>query len=476
MNNLENITNSVSLGQKIAFGLGMLANQLFPALLSIFIVVLIQDLGFNPLLYGVIAFVPRFVDALTDPLMGFISDNTKSKWGKRRQYVFVGGILTGIAFILSWQLYPENGETYNFWYFLIFNLIFYLGITIFGVPFVAMGYEMSDNFHERTQIMAVSQFIGQFAWVLAPWIWIIIYDPNIFVDAATGTRTLSIIFGVLCTLLAIIPAIFIKSKSTLNDDHLVPLTRDNAGKSIINIFYIFRDAWKNIPFRKLCIATFLVFNSFQTIAAFSFFIIVHYLFSGDASAAGIWPAMHGSVGAIVTTFLVIPLVSKMAQSYGKKETFIISQCISIIGYVLFWFLFVPGKPYMFLFALPFFSFGIGGLFTLMMSMTADACDYEELRKGLPRKEGSFGAIYWWMIKLGTALAGLLSGLIMYYVGFAGDASTQPEGALTGLRIAYSTIPVVGTLFAIYVMRDYEIDEQRAAEIKKQLSQRNQGVN
>ena len=106
---------------------------------------------------------------------------------------------------------------------------------------------------------------------------------------------------------------------------LVPLTRDNAGKSIINIFYIFGDAWKNIPFRKLCIATFLVFNSFQTIAAFSFFIIVHYLFLEMHRAAGIWPAMHGSVGAIVTTFLVIPLVSKMAQSYGKKETFIISQ-------------------------------------------------------------------------------------------------------------------------------------------------------
>jgi len=101
-----------------------------------------------------------------------------------------------------------------------------------------MGYEMSENFHERTQIMAVSQFIGQFAWVLAPWIWIIIYDPTIFVDAATGTRTLSIIFGVLCTLLAIIPAIFIKSKSTLNDDHLVPLTRDNVERVLL-IFFIY---------------------------------------------------------------------------------------------------------------------------------------------------------------------------------------------------------------------------------------------
>ena len=103
MNNEEKTMNSVPMGQKIAFGLGMLANQLFPALLSIFIVVLIQDLGFSPLLYGIIAFIPRFIDAITDPLMGFISDNTKSKWGKRRQYVFFGGILTGIAFILSWH-------------------------------------------------------------------------------------------------------------------------------------------------------------------------------------------------------------------------------------------------------------------------------------------------------------------------------------------------------------------------------------
>ena len=93
MNHVEKINNTVPLGQKIAFGFGMLANQLFPALLSIFIVVLIQDLGFNPLLYGIIAFVPRFIDAITDPLMGFISDNTKSKWGKRRQYVFFCPIL-----------------------------------------------------------------------------------------------------------------------------------------------------------------------------------------------------------------------------------------------------------------------------------------------------------------------------------------------------------------------------------------------
>ena len=467
-----NTSSKVPLVQKIAFGIGMLGNQMFPAALGIFMVVLIQNLGFNPLLYSVIAFVPRLVDAITDPLMGFISDNTKSTWGKRRQYVFIGGIVTGLSFIAMWQLYSANGIVFNFWYFLSLSLAFYLGITIFSIPFVAMGYEMSDDFHERTRIMAISQFIGQFAWVIAPWIWVIIYDPAIFIDPETGTRQLSIIIGVVCTIFAITPAIFIRSKSTLNDDHLIPVSRENIGKSFKNIFVIFKDAYQNIPFRKLCIATFLVFNSFQTIAAFSFFIIVYYLFNGDAGAAGVWPTLHGSVGAICTSFLVIPILSKMAQRIGKKNTFLISQGISVIGYILFWFLFIPGKPHMFLFALPFFSFGIGGLFTLMMSMTADVCDLEELENGLPRKEASFGAIYWWMVKLGTAIAGLFSGIILYYVGFIAGAETQTDGAMDGLRFFYSAIPILGTLGAIYVMKDYDIDEQRAEEIKAELMQRN----
>ena len=233
-----NTSSKVPLVQKIAFGIGMLGNQMFPAALGIFMVVLIQNLGFNPLLYSVIAFVPRLVDAITDPLMGFISDNTKSTWGKRRQYVFIGGIVTGLSFIAMWQLYSANGIVFNFWYFLSLSLAFYLGITIFSIPFVAMGYEMSDDFHERTRIMAISQFIGQFAWVIAPWIWVIIYDPAIFIDPETGTRQLSIIIGVVCTIFAITPAIFIRSKSTINDDHLIPVSRENIGKSFKNIFSI----------------------------------------------------------------------------------------------------------------------------------------------------------------------------------------------------------------------------------------------
>jgi len=461
---------AVPMGQKIAFGIGMLANQMFPAALGIFMVVLVKDLGFPPILWGIAFLLPRIFDALTDPIMGFISDNTRSRWGRRRQYVLLGAIIMGISYILMWQLHKENSLTFNFVYFMSFSFLFYLGLTIFSVPYVAMGYEMSSDFHERTRIMAVAQWIGQWAWIISPWFWVIIYKPEWFPSPAAGCRTLSVWVGLICMGFAIVPALFIRSKSTLDADHLQEMSRRNLRKNVASFFKGFADAFKNAPFRKLCISTFLIFNSFNTIAAFSFFIIVYHLFGGDAGAAGIWPTLHGSVASLVTAFLVIPTVSKVSQKIGKKKTFLLSQSISITGYILFWFLFVPGKPYLFLIALPFFSFGIGGLFTLMMSMTADVCDLDELNTGL-RREGVFGAIFWWMVKFGFAIAGLLSGLIMALVRFTPDVAVQPESAIIGMRIFYSALPIAGTVGAMLVMWNYDLTEKKANEIRRELDAR-----
>lgn len=466
---MSTITKKVPFGQKLAFGVGMLANQMFPAVLGIFMVVLVQDLGFPGWMWGVIYFFPRIFDALTDPIMGYISDNTKSRWGRRRQYVFIGAILTGIAFVAMWQLYRGDGVNYNFIYFMLWSFVFYLGITIFSVPYVAMGYEMSNDFHERTDIMAIAQWVGQWAWVIAPWFWVIMYDQEYFESADVATRTLAVWVGIFLMLFAMVPAVFIKSESTLDKDY-APLNIKSIGNSLKEILKAFKEAFQSKPFRKLCIATFLVFNAFNTIAAFSFFIIVYHLFDGDAGAAGIWPTLFGCVGALGTTFLVIPIVTKMSKKFGKKNTFLISQGISIIGYIMLWFLFIPGKPYMFLFALPFFSFGIGSLFVLMMSMTADVIDLDELNTGL-RREGTFGAIYWWMVKFGFAIAGGLSGAIMSFVGFNSGAETQPEGAIDGLRAFFSGLPILGTLVAMFAMRNYDVTEERANEIRAELDKR-----
>lgn len=469
-NSNSNSSHIVPFGQKVAFGLGMLANQMFPAAMGIFMVVLVEDLKFPGWMWGALFFLPRVFDSVTDPIMGFISDNTRSVWGRRRQYVFLGAVIMGISFCVMWQLYRESGVNYNFIYFLLWSFVFYLGLTIFSVPYVAMGYEMSDDFHERTNIMAVAQWIGQWAWVIAPWFWVVMYDPDWFPNADTATRTLAIWVGVICAILAMVPAIFIKTPSTKDDESLAPLTMSNIGSSVTEIIDGFKVAFKYESFRKLCISTFLIFNAFNTVASFTFFIVVYYLFNGDSASAGIWPTLFGSVGALGTTFIVIPITAWISKKVGKKQAFLICQSISIIGYILLWFLFIPGKPYMFLFALPFFSFGIGSLFTLMMSMTADVCDLDELATG-KRREGIFGAIYWWMVKFGFAIAGLLTGAIISLVGFSTEPGASSEFAITGLRLFFSGLPIFGTLLAMFVMRNYGLTEEKARDITAQLDAR-----
>jgi GPH family glycoside/pentoside/hexuronide:cation symporter len=168
--------------------------------------------------------------------------------------------------------------------------------------------------------------------------------------------------------------------------------------------------------------------------------------------------------------MVIPIITWMSQRFGKRNAFLIAQGISLVGYIAFWFTFQPGRPLLMLAPLPLFAFGIGGLFTLMTSMTADVCDLDELTSGT-RREGTFAAIYWWMVKFGLAFAGALSGLILGLVGFVPDAPAQPDGAVTGLRIAYSVVPLAGALLAMWFMRDYDLTEARANEIRRELEAR-----
>lgn len=487
----------VPIGQKMAFGAGHLVLNLLPGSLAIFMFFLLTAFGMDPFLAGLLGGLPRIFDALTDPIMGFVSDNTDSRWGRRRPYIFVGAILSGILFVILWQLDPENTQNYNFWYFLILSMVFLIGNTMFATPLIGLGYEMTSNYNERTRLMASSQIMGQIAWMIVPWFWVIIASPDMLPIGAeeinriaelglsdeetqkatlqalqaNGVRKLSIIVGAICIVLGVLPALFCKGIDAANMENRKKITLKTMLSNVKDLIRGIVQVSKSKPFVKLCGATFLVFNGFQLVASFSFFIIVFYMFSGDYEAAGNWPAWFSTVTAIVTAFLVIPIISRIANKWGKREAFIISTAISIIGYILKWWAFDPDNPLLLFLPVPFMAFGLGGLFTLMMSMTADVCDLDELKNGMPRKEGTFGAIYWWMVKLGQALALVLGGLVLKLVGFDQNEIVQNAETMTQLRIADIVIPVVTASLAILVMWKYSLDETRAREIKEELVER-----
>lgn len=454
--------------QKVSFGTGHFVLNLLPGALGIFMFFLLTAFGMDPFLAGLLGGLPRIFDAVTDPVMGFISDNTNTRWGRRRPYIFIGAILSGIFFIMLWQMDENDSQTYNFWYFLIMSMVFLIGNTMFATPLIGLGYEMTSDYNERTRLMGFSQTLGQFAWMIVPWFWVLIADPDLFQSQAEGVRKLSIAVGGICVILGLLPALFCKGIDSSRIENRKEITLKKLWSNIIDLFKSIIEVSKNKPFVKLCGATFLVFNGFQLVASFSYFIIVFYMFNGDYGMAGNWPAWFSTVTAIATAFLVIPVITWMSNKVGKRKAFIISTAISIIGYLLKWWAFSPTNPWLIFMPIPFMAFGLGGLFTLMMSMTADVCDLDELQNGMPRKEGTFGAIYWWMVKLGQALALVLGGLVLKLVEFDGGAATQTVETLTKLRIADIVIPAVTAGLAIWVMLSYSLTEEKAREIQKEL--------
>ena len=457
--------------QKAAFGAGHLVNNLLPGALGIFMFFLLTAFGMDPFLAGILGGLPRLFDAVTDPIMGFISDNTRSRFGRRRPYIFAGAILSGVLFAVLWQLDENNSQLYNFWYFLILSLVYLIGNTIFSTPLIGLGYEMTSDYNERTRLMAFSQTVGQIAWMIVPWFWVLIANPDLFESQAVGVRKLSIIVGAICIVLGILPAIFCKGLDASHMENRKELSFRTLFSNLKDLFRGIVEVSKNKPFVKLCGATFLVFNGFQMVASFSFFIIVFYMFNGDYGLAGNWPAWFSTISAMATAFLIIPIISWMANKVGKRKAFIISTAISIVGYGLKWWGFNPDNPWLIFMPIPLMSFGIGGLFTLMMSMTADVCDLDELENGMPRKEGTFGAIYWWMVKLGQGLALVLGGLVLKMIGFDQNLAQQTTETLTNLRIADIVIPASTAAIAIWIMWTYSLTEDRAREIKAELEAR-----
>ena len=183
--------------------------------------------------------------------------------------------------------------------------------------------------------------------------------------------------------------------------------------------------------------------------------------------------MLGWFGTVssVCTFCVIFLATWLSTKIGKKNAFLITISISIIGYALKWIGYNPNQPYLLLIAAPFIAFGLGSLFTLVSSMVADVCDLDELQTDT-RREGMFGAIYWWMVKLGLAISSLISGVLLNVTGFNITlGANQTVSALFWMRICDIGIPIVTSLIAIFIIMTFDISESKAREIRVQVERR-----
>jgi GPH family glycoside/pentoside/hexuronide:cation symporter len=454
---------------KIVYGFGAFVNNTLAAAIGGMMIVLNLGLGMSPALVGLLGALPRLTDALTDPIMGYVSDNTRSRWGRRRPYIFVGAIAVAVVYALLWQLPADKTEAFYFTYFLVGSLLFFLAYTVYATPWVAFGYELTPDYHERTRLMGVQNFIGNIAYMISPYFLAIMFLP-VFGDVVTGAGYLAMIIAVVVICLGILPAVFLRER--FKDIAAAEAEGKSGGARAVVMDFLrgFGMSLKFKPFLKLCIATFLVFNGFILIAAFQPYVIIYYVFGGDQAAGSVFVGHSGLVQAISALF-VIGIVTVLATKIGKQRAFYFSTGVSIIGYALKWFCYTPDNPWLVLIPAPLMAFGLAGLFTLMPSMVADVVDADELNTH-QRREGMYGSIYWWVVKLGQSVAIFGGGLLLVWTGFDVElGGAQGAETIRLMRLADAFIPCIASAIAIWSIATYSITEEKAHEVRAQLEAR-----
>lgn len=472
--------------QKIVYGIGSFVNQFAGAAMGQLILVLNLGLGVNPALVGAIGAFPRMLDAFSDPLIGYASDQTRTRWGRRKPWILFGALTSGVLLALMFFLYPGRSENYYFWYVLLIQCLFVVAFACYSIPWLALGYEMTPDYHERTRLQAYASFFSQPVWMIAPWIPLImtskIVDLKIwkftivnfhspFSDITEATRVIAITVGIFITVCGILPALFNRE---IYANLPKPEKEKGPANVIKDILHNCATSFKCGPFVKLVVVTFLIFNGFMLASSFTAYVVFFYVFGGQPTMdlmyqnGGTLLGAFGTLSSICTAFFAIPLTTKISSKIGKRKTFLITMSLAIFGYALKWIGYNPKYPYLLIAAAPFLAFHLGSLFTIVCSMIADVCDLDEIQTGT-RREGMFSGIYWWVQKLGMAGASLLSGILLNATGFKIELGlNQVPLTLLWMRIFDVGIPVVTSLIAIYIIWTFDVTEDQAYDIRKQL--------
>lgn len=462
------------MSQKCVYGTGQVSNIILAvAIGNLAPFVLTVELGVSPALVGLALALPRVWDAFTDPVVGYLSDHTRTRWGRRKPYLLGGSISVAVCLALMWQLPMDWSEMGYFWYFLGMSLLYYLAYTVFVTPFTALGYELTPDYHERTRLMGMTNFIGNLASLPMAWLFAIT-QWGIFENGVHGARVLSIALAVVVVVLSLVPVLWLRDPTRERFSKRDVQTPGSSAKPSLSFFSGLKTTLTNRSFLCICLATFAFFPGLVLIQNFSSFLVIYYVYAGDKAGSSVLLGWSGSFSALLS-LVFIPVVTFMGTHLGKRKAFLICASLALFGTLIKWFCYVPSAPYVNLIPGPFIGIGFSALWVLMSSMMADVCDEDELATG-ERREGTYSSVFWWIVKLGLSASLGVSGFMLTMTGFdEALGGAQLSSTFLWMRILDVAIPACFIALSIYLINRFPITEERAYEVRQALEQRKKGM-
>ncbi|MCK9398632.1 MAG: MFS transporter [Bacteroidales bacterium] len=399
------------------------------------------SLGLSAFWLGVILIIPRLWDALSDPIIGHLSDNTRTRWGRRRPYLLIGGILVAVCFVLIWWI--PKGDMVRVWFptetgfhafqlaYILFSLLlFFTACTIFEIPHGALGMEMTTDYHERTRLFSAKSFVGNLFAMSTPWLFALA-SMEIFKgpggNEVDGMRYVSILIAAI-----LIPLSFWWF-FTLRE----PGFKQAAKQKKTPFWKDMKHTASNKNFIMLTLTIFTLAMGFNFVNLLGSYIPIFYVFGGDKIAGAYLLGINGTVWAITGVLAVFPL-NWISPKLGKRNTLTIAillMCLAQLSKII---CYNPAYPYLIIIPTVLLSAGMLFFFTLGASMVGDICDEDDLKTGR-RTEGSFYSIFWWFIKMGTALASFVAGALIVFTMFDETQVIKVDALQGSIRVLRSEL-------------------------------------
>ncbi len=453
---------------KLGYGAGALTENNVQNVVNIMLpLIMFNYMGVSPILLGYVFAISRLWDTITDPLMGYLSDRTRSRFGRRKPYILIGAVLSAFSFWLIWMFPEGKSQMWYFWYLTATCLLYYTSTTLFCVPYISMGYELSSDYNERTRLMGYrSLFVNCGAFIL-PWMYWFT-ERSWFDNPLQGMRYLSVISGVIFILFALGPLLLTPTHPSDREEER-PTPGNSAPCERVGLMDIFT-AFRVKPFMILVAVLGLSVFGLFLVLSFGLNLLIYYGCGGDKEFASRLSGIGGLVSA-GSCIAAIPLVNFVAKKIGKSRALMVFLLLGALGNLSILVLITPEMPYLSIIQPILGAVGVSAMWILISAMVSDSCDYDELYNHR-RREGIFGAIISWTCKLGYVLCSIGGGYFLVWSGFELELGGEqlPETFLN-MRLMMSCIPATGLILAAGMLFFYPLSRERMAQIKEALEKR-----